>query len=281
MHAMTELWSSVVTASWELAFVSVGFFLLGALAKRDSVLATIRLVWGEAKLNLVYHYLDAFLIVPLAALTVVGVDSLMKWTGIAILAPSLYQDWPFAATFLLAVAASDFVGYWRHRLMHTSVLWPVHAVHHSDTAVTWTTLARFHPINRLITVALNAAVLTLLGMPPAITGLSAIVRHFHGYYVHADLGWRHGCLRHVLVSPVMHRWHHVREVEGYGSNFATIFSLFDLIFGTFHVPAGKVPDLGVSEPAFPRSWFGQTIYPFRIWARRPGAHETRPRSDYV
>ena len=31
---------------------------------------------------------------------------------------------------------------------------------------------------------------------------------------------------------------------------------------------GAVPALGVTEPQYPTSWVGQTIYPFRVWARR-------------
>ncbi|MEM8699027.1 MAG: hypothetical protein AAGF44_07620, partial [Pseudomonadota bacterium] len=78
--------------------------------------------------------------------------------------------------------------------------------------------------------------------------------------------------------PVMHRWHHVREVEGSGANFATIFAFYDWIFGTHYMPSRPVPDLGVDDRGFPDSWLGQQIFPFRVWLGLiPPEEEPRPR----
>jgi hypothetical protein len=40
-----------------------------------------------------------------------------------------------------------------------SMFWPCHAVHHSDTEMTWLTLERFHPFNRLITTVVDSTFL--------------------------------------------------------------------------------------------------------------------------
>ncbi len=82
--------------------------------------------------------------------------------------------------------------------------------------------------------------------------------------------------RFIFVSPIMHRWHHVREVEGSGSNFATVFALYDLAFRSFYMPPRAVPALGITEPRFPGTWLGQILYPFRVWAGRmwPGRRQT-------
>ncbi|MDH3668772.1 MAG: sterol desaturase family protein [Paracoccaceae bacterium] len=265
---MTELWLRVVEASQELVWVSIAFFLVSLVIKGRATSEWIKRSWGEARLNLFYYFLDLVLVVPVGALMIAGINFLILDGGLAFYTPESYDAWPPILVLLFCVATSDFIGYWRHRLLHTWALWPVHAIHHSDTEMTWTTLARFHPINRLMTTGLNAAFLSLLGVPPGFIALNGIFRHYYGYFIHADIPWSYGPLRFVLVSPIMHRWHHVREVEGSGSNFATVFALYDLAFRSFYMPPRVVPSLGITEPRFPDTWLGQTLYPFRVWAGR-------------
>jgi len=238
------------------------------MLKGGAAVAWIKRSWGEARLNLFYYFLDAILIAPIAALIIAGINYVIVEENLSLFAPEAYDSLSVLATLLLCVFVSDLVGYWRHRMLHTGVLWPIHAIHHSDTEMTWTTLARFHPLNRFVTTALNAVVLSFLGVPPGIIALNGIFRHYYGYYIHADFPWTYGPLRYVFVSPVMHRWHHVREVEGSGSNFTTVFALIDVVFGTFYMPRRDVPALGISEYKFPDTWLGQTLYPFKVWAGR-------------
>jgi hypothetical protein len=80
--------------------------------------------------------------------------------------------------------------------------------------------------------------------------------------VHANLNWTFGPLRYLLASPVFHRWHHTLEGEGLNKNFAPTFPFLDLIFGTFYMPPGKLPEqFGNGEPDFPEGFLGQLIYP--------------------
>jgi hypothetical protein len=62
----------------------------------------------------------------------------------------------------------------------------------------------------------------------------------------------------------MHQWHHARDVQGKGSNFATVFSIFDLGFGTFFVPGPCGVPLGVNE-SVGHTLLRQLIYPFACW----------------
>ena len=75
-----------------------------------------------------------------------------------------------------------------------------------------------------------------------------------------------GSVRHRdrLLTPVFHRWHHTSPSEGGNANFAPLFSAWDVLFGTFYMPAGKIPDhYGVDDPMFPQGFLGQLVYPFR------------------
>lgn len=47
--------------------------------------------------------------------------------------------------FALALPLVDFVGYWRHRFMHSKFLWPFHAIHHSSKTLDWLSNERNHP----------------------------------------------------------------------------------------------------------------------------------------
>ena len=64
---------------------------------------------------------------------------------------------------------------------------------------------------------------------------------------------------------MLHRWHqHLAGGAGGNANFAPVFSLWDVLFGTFYMPEGIVPaHYGVEDPAFPQGFLGQLIYPFR------------------
>ncbi|MNW08013.1 hypothetical protein D3C71_2047230 [compost metagenome] len=63
--------------------------------------------------------------------------------------------------------------------------------------------------------------------------------------MHINQPWTLGWLGKVLVSPAMHRWHHVLEGEGVGKNFASVFSIFDRVFGTYYCPGPCSAELGV------------------------------------
>lgn len=168
--------------------------------------------------------------------------------------------WPQVALYLLG---NDLVMYTTHRLFHSARLWRFHAVHHSSEHLEWTSAARFHPVDQILHGILADVVMLLLGIPPEVlvwlmpfnVGTSALV--------HANLDWDFGPFRYVLVSPVYHRWHHTSAERGGSSNFAGTFPLFDLLFGTFHLPAGQRPDgYGVDDPRFPKGFIGQLRHPF-------------------
>jgi sterol desaturase/sphingolipid hydroxylase (fatty acid hydroxylase superfamily) len=87
---------------------------------------------------------------------------------------------------------------------------------------------------------------------------------FMSAFVHANLNWTLGPFKYVLASPVFHRWHHTALDRGGSKNFAGTFPIFDLLFGTFYMPAKALPDdYGVPDPAFPKGFAAQMVYPFK------------------
>jgi sterol desaturase/sphingolipid hydroxylase (fatty acid hydroxylase superfamily) len=182
------------------------------------------------------------------------------------------RSWPLWTQCVIILLVQDALMYWTHRLFHTRRGWAFHAVHHSPETLDWTAAARFHPVNEIGQFALADAVVLLLGFSPLALVTLAPVHMIYSVLVHANLNWTFGPLRYILASPVFHRWHHTSERDGLDKNFAPTFPFFDLLWGTFYMPAGRRPETyGANEPAMPAGPVGQTLFPFRgagRWARR-------------
>ena len=113
------------------------------------------------------------------------------------------------------------------------------------------------------TAIIDAGLLMSLGFPPYALVANSLVRHYYGYFIHADLPWNYGVWNKVFVSPVMHQWHHANEPAAYNTNFATVFSVFDRAFGTYRVPSLCNIPLGISYDVGGSLW-GQLLYPLKL-----------------
>jgi sterol desaturase/sphingolipid hydroxylase (fatty acid hydroxylase superfamily) len=174
------------------------------------------------------------------------------------------KDLPLWLQVLMIILITDFIQYWVHRWMHNSNLWKYHAVHHSSTTLDWLSAARFHPVNIfLYSIVVNVFVV-MLGFSPKAFAILVPFNTIFSCFVHTNVDWTFGPLRHVFVSPVFHRWHHTHLHEGGNKNFAQTFSFMDKLFGTFYMPAGKLPTVfGAPDDPIPEHIFGQLAYPFR------------------
>jgi sterol desaturase/sphingolipid hydroxylase (fatty acid hydroxylase superfamily) len=249
------------------------FAALAWATKGRRALADAQAALPESRINLTMVAVDTLALSPLLtagmAALVGGITAHGLQLGTAPLW-SVIGRWPTVAA---AIFLGDFFGYWRHRAQHSRWLWPAHAVHHSDRTLTWLSLERMHPIDRLGSLT-DMALLSLLGFPTWALAANALVRHYWGYVIHADVPWTLGRLGWVINSPAMHRWHHVRDVDGSGHNFATVFSVFDRAFGTFHQPGPCREPLGVRED-MGQGALGQYAHPLKVWAQalKPGQPE--------
>lgn len=278
LQFFANTWATLYTALSGLFWPALAFALIALAARGVAALRVARDAAREVRINLALLVFDIIFITPLLVL-LLGVAGLaIQHAALILVQPAQWAALPVWFVGFLAIFAGDFIGYWRHRLEHTAALWPGHAIHHSDTAMTWTTGLRFHPLNRLSTALIDTSCLTLLGLPIWALALNNLVRHHYGLFVHMDLPWTYGPLGRVFVSPAMHRWHHIRDANGAGVNFATIFSVFDQAFGTYHLPGPCTAPLGVRDE-IGRGVLAQLLWPAkalyalaaRIISRRPEA----------
>jgi sterol desaturase/sphingolipid hydroxylase (fatty acid hydroxylase superfamily) len=174
------------------------------------------------------------------------------------------SELPLWTQAILFLVLSDFMLYWLHRLFHGGGFWKYHAIHHSSEDLEWISAARFHPVNLLLGTIGVDVILLMAGISPNIMLWVGPFTTFHSAFVHANLNWTLGPLKYVLATPVFHRWHHTAMEIGGNTNFAGTFPLWDILFGTFRMPEGALPDdYCADDDAIPHEIGGQLIYPFR------------------
>ena len=98
--------------------------------------------------------------------------------------------------------------------------------------------------------------------------------------MHANLNWTLGPLKYVLVSPVFHRWHHAMRCAR--QEFRQHLSLWDLMFGTFYMPEGALPEAyGIDDENMPEGLVPQLVYPLLQVRAEPDYRDKAPlKLDY-
>lgn len=144
---------------------------------------------------------------------------------------------PWWLVALVTVLGRSFAGYALHFLMHKiPFLWRVHRVHHSDTHLDVSTALRSHPVEVLLLVAMTASAAILLGMDPVVLAAYELVEASVHVATHANFRLPEKLdrlLRLLVVTPNMHSLHHSAWHRETDSNYGTVFSIWDRLFGTY------------------------------------------------
>lgn len=168
---------------------------------------------------------------------------------------------------LIVIVLGDFMGYWTHRVNHTiTQLWMFHAVHHSAETVDWLTAVRIHPVNDIFSKGIQALPIILLGFSPIAVELYTPILSSYIALIHANVSWNYGPFRYAIASPAFHRWHHEMDKKAWGKNYAGLFPIYDVIFGTFYLPLNQQPkEFGIYGEKMTENFIDQMLYPFRNW----------------
>ncbi|MGO4313913.1 sterol desaturase family protein [Pseudomonas sp. KB_15] len=218
----------------------------------------------SAGFNLLYTLLYALAqsaIVPLVSVaTVVAVNAAGGgWIDL----PN--TGWGLLLGFLLYAFTLDFMEYLFHRAQHRfPVMWAMHSFHHSDTALNATTTSRHHWAEhgiKMLTIFMLAGV--IFKANSAIVGLYAAIS-FYNVFSHMNIRIGFGRMSFALNSPQYHRIHHSALPEHYDCNFAGLFPIFDVLFGTYRQPrAGEFPPTGLDDKKPPHGLIDAIIWPAR------------------
>ncbi len=197
-----------------------------------------------------------------------GESTMAQWPHYMTQGHGILSGLPLYAQGIIYVVGSDFLLYWAHRLFHFDSLWPFHAVHHSAEDVDWTTTYRAHPVDNILRFGVVKLFMLVIGISPEVSLMMVPFDILSAAFVHSNLNWTLGPLKYVIATPVFHRWHHTSVDEGGKKNYSPTFSFWDVFFGTFYMPEGKLPqEYGNSEPNYPKDFIGQMIVPFKHIAR--------------
>jgi sterol desaturase/sphingolipid hydroxylase (fatty acid hydroxylase superfamily) len=170
---------------------------------------------------------------------------------------------PELPKLILGLLLFDMVIYWSHRWAHeVPFLWRFHSIHHSTRHLDWISGLRAHPFDGVF-LAPAFVMLLAAGFSAEFTGALTVVQFFIGIFSHANVRWRLRPLHKIVFTPEFHHWHHADEPEAINTNYSIFLPLWDLIFGTYYMPADRRPQVyGVSEP-IPQGIARQLWHPFR------------------
>ncbi len=181
------------------------------------------------------------------------------------------------ASFLVYLLAFDLLDYWIHRGQHqVDRWWALHAVHHSQRQMTLWSDNRNHLLDDLIRDVLLAFTARAIGVAPgqfvAVVAITQLLESLSHTNTRLSFGWLG---ERLLVSPRFHRQHHAigigHESHGPGTlggcNFAVLFPVWDLLFGTArfdgrYEPTGirdQLPEQGArnyGEGFWAQQWLG-------------------------
>jgi len=253
---------------------------------------------SDQRADVIYTLIHRLGLVPLAMFFALRplFDGLQAWLRMHGFATWDLETWlpgladhPVAA-FLVYLLVIDLVQYWIHRWQHRwDWWWALHALHHSQRRMTFWTDDRTHLLDDLITHAILASVALAIGVAPAQYAAIAIGTRTLESLSHANVRLWFGPLgERLLVSPRFHRLHHAMKADGRdhvrGANFAVLFPVWDLLFGTADFdrepgPTGIDDQLAgrrYGDGFWSQQWLGLQRLAVALWpGRANGAHRPR------
>lgn len=138
---------------------------------------------------------------------------------------------------VLGLLLFDMWMYWWHRINHTvPFLWRFHRVHHSDPRMDVTTALRFHPGEIVLSTAARLFIVNVIGMDLWHLALYEVISLPIIAFHHSNISMPRradGALRWIIVTPWMHWVHHSRLRPETNSNYASVLSVWDRIFGSY------------------------------------------------
>ena len=184
--------------------------------------------------NLALFVLDTALVRLAIPLLMVGAAALASAQGWGLFNRT---DWPLWLEFALTLLALDLALYFQHWATHrVPLLWRMHKVHHSDPDFDVTTAARFHPVEIMLSMLYKMAVVVALGPMVLAVFVFELVFTLATLFTHANIGLparADQAVRTLIVTPDMHRIHHSSREAETNSNYGTMLSAWDRLFGTY------------------------------------------------
>lgn len=230
-------------------------------------------------LDAFYMFFNFFLfsLVAYNAISNIGVElvtSFFALFGIENMVAIHLGNLPVWARLLLLFIISDFIQWLVHNALHRfDWLWQFHKVHHSVTEMGFAAHLRYHWMENVFYKAVLFIPLTFIGFGLEDLFLMHAFNILIGHLNHSNLNITYGPLKYIFNNPVMHIWHHAKEMpeeHPNGINFGLTLSIWDYLFKTAHIPhSGRDIELGFEDVEhYPEGFIGQSVEPFKKRKKR-------------
>ena len=193
-----------------------------------------------------------------------------------------------AWVWLAGLVVYDLCYYWNHRLGHTCALfWAAHVVHHQSEDYNLSTALR-QTSSGFLLGWLFYLPMAVLGFPPVVFGIVALVDLLYQFWVHTQQVGRLGVFDRWFCSPSNHRVHHAVNDRYLDKNYGGILMAWDHVFGSFIEEDDAEPIVyGTRSPlaSWDPLWANLEVYAglafdswharswadkLRVWWREPG-----------
>jgi sterol desaturase/sphingolipid hydroxylase (fatty acid hydroxylase superfamily) len=230
-----------------VATMIVMFALESILPRKQRVESRFQRTWNNLALSLINSIAVRFL--PL--LSAVGAAVYAEAHGFGLF--NMLQL-PVLLEYVVVLTLFDLIIYWQHVASHkVPMLWQFHKVHHADHDLDASSGLRFHPVEIIFSMALKCVAVLLLGATPESVVLFEIVLNSCAVFSHSNIKLPLGLdrmLRHLLVTPDMHRVHHSIHRDEANSNYGFNIPWWDSVFGTYRAQprdSHEAMQLGIPE----------------------------------
>lgn len=165
-----------------------------------------------------------------------------------------------------ALLLYDFLYYWKHRANHeVRIMWAGHITHHNSEYFNLSTALR-QSSTTFVFDWIFYLPMAVLGVPPKMWVVVALIDLLYQYWVHTELIGRMGWFDRIFVSPSNHRVHHGQQVYCIDKNYGGILVVWDRMFGTFEDERDEPVVFGVRTPlASVNPLWGNWHYYVTIW----------------
>lgn len=198
------------------------------------------------------------------------------WLAAWVSSPAQQKIWPGLFHYIpspvvvgvLSFLILDSYRYGWHCLMH---FWPIgwrfHRVHHSELAMNISTAYRFNAIEVMASYIPLVFLFWLFGIKPEYVFIYEVLFVVVEVFQHSN--WAISpkidrALTVLIVTPNYHRVHHSQIVKETDSNFGSLLTIWDRLFGTYRYCSDtKKIDIGLIEYPKPLSIMDMLTLPFK------------------
>jgi sterol desaturase/sphingolipid hydroxylase (fatty acid hydroxylase superfamily) len=233
------------------------------VAPRRALTANKPLRWAS---NIGLVFVSSFVLRLFAPLGAVGVALAADKLGSGLLNVVSAPAW---LEIVSSVLLLDFAIYLQHVMFHAVPLfWRFHMVHHADRDIDVTTGLRFHTLEILLSFAIKAGIILLLGASAVSVLIFELLLNATSMFNHSNVRMPLGVdrtLRWLVVTPDMHRVHHSHYANETNSNFGFNLPWWDRMFGTYRdqpLDGHLTMTLGLDQ--FPDK-FLTSLLPWMLW----------------